>query len=219
MVRFANWFRSAGPEWTAALALSIQALIFALQAAFLGWQAWILRHHAKTLEKNTNIIGRQAETLQQYADVAGKQAETLKLIGHALDQQGKIMADQLKFLETVDAQAERAKVFGVVTSTQEALIALHSRLANVSSATREDHDDIARLFGCVAQAVLKCRTEVLLAKHLSDNEKKHFFLYCEELANLKKSGNMVEDFAHVHALRVKHDWTLFILADNALPNL
>ena len=88
------------PEWIAAIALSIQGLIFLLQAAFLAWQAAILRRHAATLEKHTEI--------------AGTQAETAALIGKALDQQGKILAEQteimdaqFKFQRTVEMKAER----------------------------------------------------------------------------------------------------------------
>jgi hypothetical protein len=49
-----------GPDWTAAIALSVQALIFLLQAVILYWQGRILRRHAATLEKQTEIAGVQA---------------------------------------------------------------------------------------------------------------------------------------------------------------
>jgi|ERR1700675_2457409 len=226
-----NWLRSAGAEWTAALALSIQALIFVLQAAFLGWQAWILRRHAATLEKNTEIMGTQATTLQKHAEIAGTQAETLKLIGQALDQQGKILAEQntimkeqLQFHEKVDERAERASVLTRAIQVQARLQQLASRLSLIQgqvgmNATQNDHKDVALHFDALAADVYECQKAMLMTIHLSDKERKYWLGYCEALSNLNRTGNMAEDLSHVQAFREKYSDLLFSLRLGSLSNI
>ena len=64
------------PEWVAAGALLIQAVILFLQF---------------------KILGRHAETMEEHKKFARTQAKTAELIGQALVQQSNILDEQFRF--------------------------------------------------------------------------------------------------------------------------
>jgi hypothetical protein len=202
--------RNLGADWIAAIALSIQALIFLI---FLWWQDRILHRHAATLEEHTKI--------------AGSQAKTAELIGQALAQQGKILAEQtsimdkqFKFQRKVDAQAERATVLTLVVAVQGRLVTLDSKLSRAtSSATPEYRQEVNRHFDALAGAVYECHKAVFLSLHLTEAQKKFFLAYCDDLAALNQTGNNVKDFHNVRTLKDKYGDPLFSIRLGSLGEI
>jgi hypothetical protein len=185
------------PEWVAALALLIQAIILVIQA---------------------KILGRHAETMEEHTGIAGSQAKTAELIGQALDQQGKILAEQttimdeqVKFQRSADARVEKGNLLNLVVEVQSSLERLTSALSGLqqSAISQEDQHNMADRFDRLAVAVTECQKAVLMAIHLSDEQRKYFSDYCHDLATLDSTGNMVEDFKHVDALKAKHGGSAF----------
>jgi hypothetical protein len=224
-----NWLHTLGPEWTAALALSIQAVIFVLQAVFLWWQARILRRHASTLEKNTEIIGRQATTLLGLTRIANAQAETLRLIAQALNQQGDIqveqttiMRDQLKFITEVDGRSEKSNLLNLLVEVQTSLRGLASTLSNFQPPTvptLADRHDVECRFEGLSIAVTECEKALLTAVHISDAQREFFSDYCHDVATLDPTGNAVQEFVDVHAVSTKHPDSTFFMQLGSLGKL
>ena len=190
-----------GPEWTAAIALGAQAVIFLVQAAILFWQGSILRRHATTLEKNTEI--------------ANTQADTAKLIGQALDQQGrvldeqtKIMDEQFKFQRKVEAQAERAEVFDLVLELRTQFVAVKGVLsANLGPGitfTQESREKIENAWQRLNAAILPCRKALITSIHLSQEEKNYFLGFAQAVDALERGHtNTIE--ADLKALKKVED--------------
>jgi hypothetical protein len=187
------------PEWVAALALLIQAMILIIQA---------------------KILGRHAETMEEHTGIAGSQAKTAELIGLALDQQGKILAEQttimdeqVKFQRSADARVEKGNLLNLAVEVQSRLERLASTLSGLqqSAISQEDQHDVADRFDRLAVAVTECQKAVLMAIHLSDEQRKYFSDYCHDLATLDPTGNMVEDFKRVDALKAKHGGSTFFI--------
>jgi hypothetical protein len=185
------------PEWVAAFALLIQAIILIIQA---------------------KILGRHAETMEEHTGIAGSQAKTAELIGQALDQQGKILAEQTtimdeqaKFQRSVDARVEKGNLINLVIEVQSSLQQLALKLSRLqpSAVSQEDQADLAGCFNTLAGAVTECQKAVLMAIHLSDSQRKFFVGYCHDLATLDSTGNVIEDLKQAGALRAKHEGKAF----------
>ncbi len=195
-----NFTTRLGPEWTAAIALSIQAFIFLLQAFILGWQGLILRRHAATLEEHT--------------DIAGTQAETAKLIGQALDRQAKvlekqtqIMDEQFRFQRRVDAKQERALVFSSVLDLAARVRMLGEVLSRYHQSNFQDEDSRRRVNGAwdrLGEAILPCRKALLTAIHLSAPEKDYFDRYAKSVDALKQNRDPRQDIESVASLEGKY---------------
>ena len=126
MKQIIQHLKDLGPEWTAAIALAAQAVIFVLQAIILGWQGWTLRRHAETLEEHTETAGKQAETARLIGEALNKQEKLL-------DAQNRIMDEQFKFQRRIEAQADRARVFDLVIDLRAKFVRLKELLASPRS--------------------------------------------------------------------------------------
>jgi hypothetical protein len=195
--------RNPGPEWIAAIALLIQALIFAVQAGFFYWQAKILRRHAATLEEHTNI--------------AGAQAKTAELIGQALDQQGKVLAEQtkimdeqFKFQHRVDARIEKGNLLNRVVEVWSCLGGLVAMLTTLqhSIPSQADQHDVTAGFSSLAGAVTELQKAVVMAIHISDAQRLYFAEFCHDLA-FDSTGDPVKDLKQLDALKSKYDNATF----------
>jgi|HubBroStandDraft_2_1064218.scaffolds.fasta_scaffold434366_1 hypothetical protein len=158
------------PEWVASIALLIQAVI-------LGLQARILTRHGKTME--------------EHAGIAKAQAATAELIGKALNQQEKILADQtrimdeqFKFQRRVEVQAGRRKIY-------EALFEVHQTLMTIIQVS--DTGDGFRernAWGNFIKSIIPCQKEVLTTIHLSDGERQYFKNYLGALIDVIPSDGV-----------------------------
>jgi len=155
------------PEWVAAVALLIQAVILWLQAR-------ILRKHGKTME--------------EHAGIAKAQATTAELIGKALTQHEKILADQTRLMQeqfsfhrTTVAQVERVKIYSAV-------LELHTnikRLAELIEETPRNSELENRAWFKLVMAVPPCQEVVLTSIHLTPEERGYFAAdYLDDAANL-----------------------------------
>jgi hypothetical protein len=152
------------PEWVAAIALLIQAVILWLQAR-------ILTKHGKTMEEHTEI--------------ARTQAITAELIGKALNQQEKILADQtqimdeqFKFQRRIEAQAERRKVY-------EALFEVHTKLTTfIQTSSKGDGFAERKAWANFLMSINPCQKEVVTSIHLSDAERQYFQRYLHDVIGL-----------------------------------
>jgi hypothetical protein len=183
------------PETVAAVALLIQAVIL-----FLQWK----------------ILGRHAATMEEHTGIAGKQAETAKLIGQALDQQGRvlgkqsqIMDEQFNFQKRVEAKSEREKVFEfllnlhsrfvLLTDTLSARPATALTVPDFSARDRREH-----AWSRLHEAILPCQKALITAIHLSPDEKNYFIRYCQAVDTLQRSGNIEQELKQVNALQAEY---------------
>jgi isocitrate lyase len=171
-----------GPEWTAAIALAAQAVIFLAQAFILGWQGLILRRHALTLE--------------EHRDIARTQAETAKLIGQALDQQGKlldsqnkIMDEQFKFQRRVEAKTERARLLDVLDEVDRAVSGLHRFLMSVYEYNDSVDDGAKKKWSNLTDLLMRCAMELKPSIHITQQEKEYFIRYLHDATEMEQSGN------------------------------
>jgi hypothetical protein len=154
------------PEWVAAIALLIQAAILWLQAR-------ILRKHG--------------ETMEEHAGIAKAQATTAELIGKALNQHEKILADQTKIMDEqftfqrrVEAQAARLKVY-------EALLDVNSNielLIQVGSQNPANVDSEKRVFSSLVLSVAPCQKAVVTTIHLTPTERTYFLRFLTDVSAL-----------------------------------
>ncbi len=160
-----------GPEWTAAIALGAQAVIFLLQAGILFWQGKILHKHGSTME--------------EHRDIARTQADTAKLIGQALDQQGrlldsqtKIMDEQFKFQRKIEAQAEKAKVFDLVLELRTQFVAvkgvLSANIAPGTTFTQESREKVEHAWHRLSAAIVPCQKALITSIHISQDQRNYF---------------------------------------------
>jgi len=189
------WFRNSlrSPEWIAAYALSIQIGIFA-------WQAWILRRHAGTLEKHTEI--------------AKKQSDTAELIGKALSQQGKIMTDQFKFQKQLEAQSERKIMFDLIIELLASVHSLTSKLNASTIVSPEEIEEIRKAWSRMDNVAAACKMAMIGYEHLSEDELNHFAAYLHDIEDLKQTNVGRNDYQQLKAFSDKHKDFLVILADN-----
>lgn len=190
-----------GPEWTAAIALGAQAVIFLVQAVILFWQGRILHRHASTLE--------------EHRDIASTQAETAKLIGQALEQQGKllgtqtkIMDDQFKFQQKIEAQVEKAKVFDLVLELRTQFAAVKGVLsANIipgTPFTQASREKVENAWQRLSAAIVPCQKALLTSIHLSKEEKNYFLRFAQAVDALERGHtNTIE--ADLKALKSVED--------------
>jgi len=187
--------RTLGADWIAAIALSIQALIFLI---FLWWQ--------------DRILGRHAETLEEHTKISGSQAKTAELIGEALGQQGRILAEQTKIMEEqfsfqqrVTMQLETMNVLKFVIAAHRQLVLLDSKISRGTAyPTAEFRQDVERHFDDLAGAVYECQQAILLSFHLTADQKTYFLSYCDDLATLTPTGNNGQDREKVHPVNEKY---------------
>jgi hypothetical protein len=170
------------PEWVAAIALLIQAVILFLQF---------------------KILGRHAETMEEHKTIAGTQAETAKLIGKALTQQGKILDEQFKFQKRLAAQAEREKVFDLVLELRSRVVALLSLLSSTpvyqltSPESREQQEFAWNQLG---NAILPCEKALITSIHLSSEEKNYFLGYAQAVDALKHTNDVSKELGELRGI-------------------
>jgi hypothetical protein len=161
------------PEWVAAVALLIQAII-------LGLQAKILRKHGSTME--------------EHAGIAKAQAATAELIGKALNQQEKILADQTKimgaqfsFQRRIEAQAAREKVYDSILTLQSSVSLLISKITSPGEryAPRVAEEQMAQ--AAVKAAILPVQKATITSLHLTEEENEYFTNYTLDLVQILSS--------------------------------
>ena len=190
------WFRESlrHPDWVAAFALSIQILIFA-------WQAWILRRHAGTLEKHT--------------DIADKQQQTAKLIGEALIQQGKIMAAQFSFQRQLEAQSERKIMFDLIVKLLTSVNSLTANLGVAQYTNPREIEQIQEAWIRMDNNATACRMALIVSEHLSRDEEKHFACYLADIAQLNQTNaSNHADYIQLKNLNEKHKDFLALMTKN-----
>jgi hypothetical protein len=190
------WFRESlkSPEWIAAYALTIQIGIFA-------WQARILRRHAGTLEKHT--------------DIAGKQEETAKLIGAALAQQQQIMTAQFKFQKQLEAQSERKIVFDLIMNLLTSVYSLTAKLSVVQYSSGSEVEEIREAWTRMDNCATTCQMALLGCEHMSREELKHFSGYLDDVSQLKQTNAANRaDYYLLVTLNEKHKDFLNTVAKN-----
>jgi hypothetical protein len=164
------------PEWVAAIALLIQAVILFLQA---------------------KILSRHADTMEEHKQIAGAQAKTAELIGQALRQQSSILDDQSKFQKRLAAQAERDKVFGLVRELRSSVVVL-TRLCSVTpihqSNDPENREKQESAWNRLEDAILPCQKALITSIHLSSEEKNYFLGYAQAVRTLKHTNSMADDY-------------------------
>jgi hypothetical protein len=190
-----------GPEWTAAIALGAQAVIFLLQAGILFWQGKILRRHGSTME--------------EHRDIARTQADTAKLIGQALDQQGKlldsqtkIMDDQFKFQRKIETQAERTKVFDLVLELRTQFVAakgvLSANIAPGTTFTQASREKVEHAWQRLSAAIVPCQKALITSIHISQDQKNYFLGFATACDALERGHtNTIE--ADLKALKKVED--------------
>jgi cellulase/cellobiase CelA1 len=145
------------PEWVAAVALLIQAVILWLQAR-------ILRRHGMTME--------------EHAGIAKTQAATAELIGKALEQQGTVLAGQAKLTEEqyrfqrrIEAQAARSEIY-------KALLALNTTidmLIRTGSQNPRAVEMEKQVFSTLIDSTVACQNILITGIHLTSEDKDIFY--------------------------------------------
>jgi hypothetical protein len=179
------------PEWWAAFALGVQAVIL-----FLHWI--ILRRHAGAVEEHVGI--------------AATQADTAKLIGQALEQQGKIMGDQLKimadqfkFQTRGEIKDERQLVFDLVLEVRARLKGLASSIHLVGYApTSANNAQIKSDRDKLGDTTLPCKKALTTSIHLPQKEKDYFLAYVEDVDRLELTNNPTTDAQQINKIDEKY---------------
>jgi hypothetical protein len=151
------------PEWIAAGALLIQAVILIVQS---------------------KILGRHAETMEKHTEIAGTQAKTAELVGKALEQQGKILGDQTKIMEEqfkfqrrLEEKAERVRIVDQLTELFIAVKSFSAMLDRVSEYTQEVGAKVTEKESLVTQSALGCIKELQSSIHITTAERQYFMEY------------------------------------------
>jgi hypothetical protein len=160
-----SFFGDVRAETVAAIALLLQAVIL--------WFLW-------------RILSRQRETME-------RQTETAQLIGHALEQQAKVLDEQFKFQRRNEAKIERERIFEAVLALQAKVVDLIAELSPPpqSETITEEQQRISHKWIRLEDAISPCLTGLITATHLSPTEKDycmHFALDLDAVAN-KRSLN------------------------------
>jgi hypothetical protein len=188
-----------GPEWTAAVALAIQAVIFSAQAGILYWQGRTLKRHAVTLEEHRTIAAAQADALKLIAEATEMQSKVLA-------EQTKVMDEQFKFQRKLNLREENGNLFNLALESMAKLEGLIQTLSGLQQAniTQDDQMSIERGFICLSQETLSFQKALLMAIHLPDKEIKYFSDYCMEIFKFGRSNKRPEDFRNAVAIRDKY---------------
>ncbi len=188
------WFRSSlrDPSWIAAYALSLQIFIF-------GWQGWILRRHAITLE--------------HHQEIAEEQASTADLIGQAMNQQMTLMSDLLKFQKLLETQSERKIVFDLFTQLLTSVYSLTAKLTVVQYTSHQEVEQITDCWTRMDNNATVCRMALKSCEYLSDDEVRHISAYLDDVGQLKQTnaGNRA-DYHQLMSFNARHDDILTIVA-------
>jgi hypothetical protein len=186
-----RWFVTSlhDHDWLTVYILSLQAVLFLVQAGIFIWQGFILRHHG---------------------DVMDKQAETAQLISQALAQQGTILADQTKimsaqfdFEKVLHANAERKAifdmVFALVVSVRQLAISLQdpTNSNEVLMQTKKAWADMKAKASSFGQALLACQ-------YMSNEELTHLKTYFDDVIRMEPSASRGRDAQLVEAFEESH---------------
>ena len=196
-----------------------QALIFSSLAAIAGGGSVLHRRkelkHAKDLadaDEKANVYREEANRLSAaLLEVQSAQAETAKLIGQALSQQGAVLAEQTKIMakqfelqRRVETKTERNSLFTAMVDVQGSFVSLERRLARIqlSNFTRQDSDEVARYFDKLNNDAVSCSKELLMAIHISEEEKRYFSTYARKLSDLRyNTGDIRKALEDVKVVR------------------
>lgn len=154
-------------ETIAAIALLIQALTL--------WLLWrILRRHRQTMQLLT---------------------ETAKLIGQALEQQTRIMDEQLRFQSRIEAKMEREKVFEAVLGLQAKVVDLTAELSPSSRfaaaiSAGEEQQRIDYKWIRLEDAISPCLTGLITAIYLSPEEKNECMQFAMDLDAIARGRSL-----------------------------
>ena len=190
------WFRNSlrDPSWVVAYALSLQLLIF-------GLQAWIFGKHAKTFEA--------------HKDIADRQATTADLIRTALQNQETISKSQLNLQRQLESQSERRIVFDLMTTLLTSVDRLTEKLSRVTTITKEVNDELNETFIKVRNDATVSRMAILSTQHLSQDELNHFSAYLDDVNQLKQTNAPNHaDYFQLKAFQDRHKDFLKIVAEN-----
>ena len=194
-----------GPEWIAAIALTLQAFVFLVQAGFLWWQARILKRHALTLEEHTGIARTQAETARLIGQALNQQ-------GKVLDEQTKIMAKQFELQRRVESKTERDSLLTSAVDMLAAFRELNNRLTRIqlSTFTQKDNDEVIPYFDRLNTKAVSCSKALWTAVHISEEERDYFFNYSKKLSNLGYKGDIRKALQEVNAIEAETEGPIFL---------
>lgn len=158
------------PEWVAAFALLIQAIILIIQA---------------------KILGRHADTMEEHTKIAGTQAKTAELIGQALGQQGKILTEQTKIMDALFkfqraamAQADRQEVFSALISIRSSLHMLIAKIQEPGERYEPRVAEELRMQAALVAAIFPVQNAFISSVHLTSEEKDYFGRYIVDVCDV-----------------------------------
>lgn len=177
------------PEWVAAAALLIQAVILWLQAR-------ILRKHGRTMEAHAGIAKNQATT----ADLIGKALERHATI---LDEQKKLTDAQFEFQRRVEAHVSWAKVYDQVLDLNRAVTMMIAKLESPGDRFPQRVAEEHMLQAELVAAILPAQKATMTSYHLTAEEKTYFRQYTRELqeilsSNLQGNAQTLKEFRNKH---------------------
>ena len=162
-------------ETIAAVALLIQV--------FISWLLWrILTRHRETMER---------------------QAETSNLIGYVIEQQTKIMEEQLLLQRRIEAKMEREKIFEAVLGLQAKVVDLTAELSPPPQSVTilEEQQRISDKWIRLEDAIPSCLTGLITATHLSPEEKDYCIHFALDLDAITKRRSMNTPQMNINGLR------------------
>jgi hypothetical protein len=174
------------PEWVAAIALLIQAVILFLQF---------------------KILRRHAETMEEHKTIAGTQAETAKLIGQALTQQSKILDEQFNFQKRLAAQAERGRVFDVVLELRSRVVSLLSLLSSTPGyqlTSPESREKQEFAWNRLEESILPCEKALITSIHLSPEERNYFLGFAQAVDALKHTNDVSKELQDLRGIEDRY---------------
>jgi hypothetical protein len=173
------------PEWVAAVALLIQAVILFLQFR-------ILRGHGETMKEHAGIAKGQANT----ADLIGKALERHATI---LDEQTKLTNAQFEFQRRVEAHASREKVYDQVLELNRLVIVMIAKLESPGQRYDQRVAEEHILKSELIAAILPTQKATVTSPYLTEKEKDYFRRYVLDLQNtlsndLQGKAHTLRDF-------------------------
>ena len=159
------------------------AAVALLTQAFILWLLWrILSRHSATMERQT---------------------ETANLLGYVLEQQTKIMEEQLTLHSRIEAKMERERIFDAVLGLQAKVVDLTAELSpppQMVTAT-EEQQRISDKWIRLEDAIPPCLTGLITATHLSPEEKDYCIHFALDLDAITKRRSVNTPQMNINGLR------------------
>lgn len=181
------------PEWWAAFALAVQAVIL-----FLHWI--ILRRHAGAVEEHVGIAATQART----AEAMG---QALQQQGKIMEKQTKIMDEQFKFQRRLETKSEREKLFDLLMQVVVSIRVLAETLlqAQLPTSTQEVITRLNRDWATLYEVLVPCTQALYTSIYLSDSDRKYFLAYVADAAKLETTGDIHKDIQNLQTFQDNYE--------------